>query len=99
MPDARLFSWVPLGVRAVTAIFSIVAIAVVVLYPIIGPPHPGVTTAGASSRLSRGLARSDRLRHPGQGRSSSLAGGGASGAATPIAPPPLSTSAPVAEKV
>jgi mannan endo-1,4-beta-mannosidase len=83
--------------RAVTAILGLVAIAVVVLYPIIGPPRRGVTTADATSRESRGAATSDDLRHPGEGRSSSLAGGGASGASTPsVAPPPPPASPAVA---
>lgn len=82
-PGAGLLSWVPFGLRAVTAIFGLIAIAVVVLYPIIGPPRRGLSTAVASSRESRRAATSDGLRHPGEGRSSSLAGGGASGASTP----------------
>jgi mannan endo-1,4-beta-mannosidase len=96
-PGAGLLSWVPFGLRAVTAIFGLFAIAVVVLYPIIGPPRHGVTTADASSRENGRAATSDALRHPGEGRSRALAGGGASGASTPsVVPPTPATPPPVA---
>ncbi len=82
-----------LGLRGATALLGAVAIAVVVLYPVMGPPLDGHAGTGVSksTRAGAGSGGSHASR---SSRSAPLAGGGPSGPAIPTSTIPTGTAAP-----
>ncbi len=79
---------VVLGFRCATAALSVVVIAVVVRYPIIGPPRRGQDVTTASVVKAGGGARSGAGQPSASSRSAALAGGGPSGSPASTTPAP-----------